>query len=182
MAFFKKRPRWTSPLHFRVARGDAYSTPQTYQEAVVALANAPKDELYAKFDEAVAARKGDWLEVGEAAEAARLDAERARRGVRGRKPGPAPEPEVVSGPRPVHSRGDHQRADDLARLYSQRIVNEQLEARRARLGGEDSVPLGTLMDVARQQAAVEGRFTGPVPDSSPASATAAVVAFIEGGA
>jgi hypothetical protein len=182
----RKRPILNSLQ--RALRPDRFAPgePETYLEAVDHLATAPAADVYAAFDAAMSRQGSEWAAVGEAAEEARLDEERRRHGVR------KPRTEVVEEPAPSapayrpRSRADLDRAEMVARIYTDHLVEEQLEARRARLGGEVE-PVSRLSDLARRQASGDvyleatgdGRsFVRPDTDQ----ATRAAIDFVTGGA
>jgi hypothetical protein len=179
VSWFKRRRRKNGYVDHlqRALKPELYqSTPGTYVDAVHHLASASPDEVRETIDAALKAREDGWLEVQESAEAARAQAEKARHGVRGEQPRkePTPEPvEVDPDLRPRYSRADHDRADYAAQIAARYMIEEQLQARRRRLGGGDASSIEELTQVARQAAAEAGRFTDT-------GATAAVVEWING--
>jgi hypothetical protein len=176
MSWFRKR----RPIlnHLQAARQQAEGAwptgPRTYLGEVERLATASPDEVRSAIDAALAAREAGWQEIQESAEAARAQAKKSRAGVRGDQPRKEPAPEPVSVDpdlRPKYTRAAHDKAEAAAAIATRYLLDQQLEARRRRLGG-DAPSLDQLTDIARQQAAAAGRF-------SDTGATQAVVAFLE---
>jgi hypothetical protein len=72
------------------------------------------------------------------------------------------EPEPVSvdpALKPRYSRAAHDRAEHSAQIATRYLIDQQLEERRRRLGG-DAPSLEQLTQIAREKAATAGNFAG----------------------